>query len=75
MANKPKLKYGLFAIFSLAVIGACEVDKHPHIFLTRAIQHIQEINGHFNGTLNHFVTMVFASNQKQNEYYTLKYML
>ena len=39
--NKPKQKYGIFAKFSLEVIGACEVDKKPHISLTRANQHIQ----------------------------------
>ena len=33
--NKPKQRYGLFAKFSLAVIGACEVDNNPYIFLTR----------------------------------------
>ena len=39
--NKPRQKYSLFDIFSLAVIGACEVEKNPHIFLTRSKQHIQ----------------------------------
>ena len=39
--NKPKQKYGLFTKLSLAVFGACDVDKTPHIFLTRANQHIQ----------------------------------
>ena len=29
LANKPKQKYGLFAKFSLAVIGACEVNNTP----------------------------------------------
>ena len=40
LANKPRQKYGLFDTFSLALIGACEVAKNPHIFLTRANQHI-----------------------------------
>ena len=35
LANKPIQKYGLFAKFSLEVIGACEVAKNPHIFITR----------------------------------------
>ena len=65
LANKPKQKYGLFHTFSLAVIGAYEVAKNPHIFLTRANQHIQEINIHFDGTLNCFGPMVFAENQRQ----------
>ena len=40
LANKPKQKYGLFAKFYLSVIVSCEVDKNPHIFLTRSYQHI-----------------------------------
>ena len=38
--NKPKQEYFLFAKLSLSVIRACEVDKNPHVFLTRANQHI-----------------------------------
>ena len=38
--NKPK-KYGSFDKFSLAVVGACEIDKKSHIFLTRENQHKQ----------------------------------
>ena len=72
MANKPKQKYDLFLKLSLAVIGACEVDNNPHIFLTRANQYIQEINRHFDGTLNNFGLIVFAKNQEQNESYTCK---
>ena len=45
------------------VVGACEVDTDSHIFLSRPIQHIQEINGHFGGTLSSFCPMVFASNK------------
>ena len=41
LANKPKQKYGLFAKFSLAVIGAYDVDKNPHTYLTISNQHIQ----------------------------------
>ena len=60
MYNKPKRKYGLFSKLSLALIEACEVAKKPHIFITRENQHIQEINRHFDGTLNHFGPIVFA---------------
>ena len=67
--------YVFFAKSSLVVIIACEVAKNPHIFLTRANQHIQEINRHFYGTLNHFGPMVFAENQEQHFYYTFKDML
>ena len=66
MADKPKLKYVLFSIFSLSGIGACEVSKDPHIFITIGNQHIQEINRHFDWTLNHFGPMVCVENQKQN---------
>ena len=58
--NKSKQKYGLFTKFSLEVIGAFEVAKNLHIFITIANQHIQEINRHFDRTLNHFNPMVFA---------------
>ena len=61
--NKPKQKYGLFATFSLAVVGACEVSNNTKIFLTRSNQHIQEINRHFDTTLNNFGPMIFAENQ------------
>ena len=64
---KPKQKYGLFTKFSLSVIGACEVDNNPHIFLTKSNQNIQEINIHFDGTLKYFGPMVFATNQEKNE--------
>ena len=53
-------KSGLFDKFQLSVIGVYEVSKNPHIFLTRANQHIQEINTHFDGKLNHYGPMVFA---------------
>ena len=39
--NKPKHNYGLFAKFSLELIGAYKLAKNPHIFLTRANQHIK----------------------------------
>ena len=58
--NKPRQKYDLFNKFSLAVIGACEVDNNPHIFLTGENQHIKEINRNVYGTLNHYGTMVFS---------------
>ena len=35
LANKTR-KYGLFAKFSSAVIGAWDVAKNPEIFLTRS---------------------------------------
>ena len=35
LADKHKQKCGLFVIISLALVGACEVDKNPHIFLIR----------------------------------------
>ena len=75
LANKPKRKYGLFADFLLAVIGACEVDINPHIFLTWANQYTQEINRKLDGILNHFGPMVFAENKEQNESYTFTDML
>ena len=66
LANKTKQKYGLFSKLSLAIVGACEVAKNPHIFLTRANQHTQEINRNFDGTLNNFGPTVFTENQEQN---------
>ena len=68
LANKPKQKYYLFVKLFLSVIGACEVAKKSHIFLTGTNQHKQEINRHFYETLNHFDPMVFLANQEQNEY-------
>ena len=62
----PKQKYGLFAKFSLSLVGLFEVADNTHVFITRANQHIQEINRHFDGTLNHFGLMVFVANQEQN---------
>ena len=41
--------------------------KNYHIFLTRANQHIKEINRHFYGTLNNYGLMVFVSNQEHIE--------
>ena len=63
LANKPKQNDGLLSKLSLSLIGACEVAKNSHIFLTRENQYIQEINRNFDGTLNNFGTMVFAANQ------------
>ena len=63
LANKTEQNHGLFAKFSLAVIGSCDVAKNPHIFLTITNRHIQEINRHFDGTLNTFDPMVFTDNQ------------
>ena len=37
--NKPKQKYYLFVKLFLSVIGACEVAKKSHIFLTGTNQH------------------------------------
>ena len=64
--NKPKQKYGLFTKLSLALIGSCDVAKNPHIFLTRENQHIQEINRHFDVTLNHYDPMIFVENLEKN---------
>ena len=51
------------------------MGNNPHIFLTRANQHIQEINRHFDGTLNHYGPVLFSENQEQEEPYTFKEML
>ena len=51
------------------------MSKNPHIFITIANQHIQEMNGQFYETLNNVGPMVFASNQEQNESYTFKDMI
>ena len=59
LANKPQKKYSLFSKFSLPVVGAHEVAKNPHIFLTGANQHIQETNWQFDTTLNDFGLIVF----------------
>ena len=64
--NKHKQKYGLFAKLSLSVIEACDVANNPHIFITGANQHIQEINLHFVGILNRFDPLVFSETQEQN---------
>ena len=61
-------------MFSLAVFGTCEVDFKKYIFLTRSYQHIKDINGHFDGTLNKFGYMVLAANQEKKSH-TFKYML
>ena len=60
LTNKTNHKYGLFDKLPLAVIGACEVAKNPHIFVTRANQHIWEIIRHFDGSLNNSCLMVFV---------------
>ena len=73
--NKRKQKYGSFDELSLELIGACEVFKNPHIFLTMANQNIQEISRQFDGTSNRFGPMVFVANQEHNESYTFNYML
>ena len=36
------------------------VDKIPHLLLTMAKQHVQEINIHIYETLNHLGPMVFT---------------
>ena len=54
---------------------ACEVAKNPHILLTIANQHIQEINRKFDGTLNNYGAMVFSANKAQNYSYTFNEML
>ena len=46
--------------------------NNPHIFLTRANQHIKEINRHIDGNLNNFGPVAFAANQEQNQFYTFK---
>ena len=51
------------------------MDKKPQMFLARANQHTQEINTHFDETLNHFDPVLFVENQEQNESYAFKYML
>ena len=66
LSNKTRQKYGLFSKFSLSVIGSCEVDKNPHIFITRANQHIKETHRYFYGELNNYDPMAFEENQEQN---------
>ena len=63
LANKPRQKYGLFSKLSWAVIGACEVSNNLHIFIAIANQHNQDINRHFDGTLNKNFPVVFATNK------------
>ena len=72
LANKPRQKYSLSTKLSLAVIGACEVAKNPHVFITISNQQIWEVNRHFDVTLNFYGPMVFASNREQNQSYTFK---
>ena len=61
----PKQKHVLFDRLSLAVVEACEVAKNLHIFITIANQHIQEINRHFDETLNNFGPMVSEENKEK----------
>ena len=61
--SKTKQEYGLFSKLSFTVVGSYEVANNPHIFITKVNQHIQEINRHFDGNLNNFGPMVFASNK------------
>ena len=49
--------------------------KNSQIFLTRLNQRTQEINRHFDGSLNHFDPMVFSIDKEQNESYTFKDVL
>ena len=63
LTSKPKQKYGLFAKFSLPVVEACEVYKNLPTFITISNQHAQEINIHFDETLNHYGPMVSAGNK------------
>ena len=42
------------------------MSKHRHIFLTRADQHIQEINRQLDRSLNHLGPMVFVENNNIN---------
>ena len=49
--------------------------NNPLIFITRGNHQTQEINRHFDGTLNIFGPMVFAANQEKNKSYTFKDML
>ena len=48
------------------MVGASELDKHPDILITRANQHIQEINIHLYGTISPVGPMISAENQEQN---------
>ena len=74
LANKIKQKYGLFAKFALAAIGSCEVAKNSHIFLSIENQHIQEINRHFYGILNHFWSHgIYRKPRKTNPILLRKY--
>ena len=63
---EPKQKYGLFGKLSLGIFGSYGVVNKPHIFITRSNQHIQEVNRHFDGTLNRVGLMVFEANKEQN---------
>ena len=47
LTNKLKQKYSLFSKLSLALGGACEVEKKTILFMTRENQHIQKINIYF----------------------------
>ena len=74
IAGLPKFEHQSCADIYL-VNSPCEVANNPDISLTRAKQHIQEIDRHFDGTLNHCGPMVFAENQEQNVSYTFEDML
>ena len=74
IAGLPKCEHQSCADIYL-VHSPCEVANNPHIYLTRSKHHIQEIDRHFDGTLNHYGPMVFAENQEKNGSYTLKDML
>ena len=65
LENKPKQKCDLFDKLSLESVGVCEVAKKSHIFLTKANQHIQKINRHFDENRNHFGPMLFVANQEK----------
>ena len=59
---KPNKIYSLSAKISLELVESHEVANNPHIFLTRANQHIQEINRQFDGNFNIFGPILFAEN-------------
>ena len=70
-----RFKSVLFTMVCLVLSGTSPTVYAPKTLCSKVVYHTQEINKHFDGTLNYLNPLAYATEKSDNETYTFREML
>ena len=76
--SRVRKMFDLFTTISLETVSNIKpviTEPRPHIYFTRGLNHIEEINTLIDNSINDVHAMVFEDDQEQNDNFTFKNMM